>query len=507
MRLMGLGARAGGKGSRAMLGPALASALVAATASACLTAVPPRTSPPGPQTLILPGFRASPPARRGWRGVADRPSRTASFSKKSIGLIDETYADIFVRPLFVPPGLWPAAGEELVSAVLKDYAEATDLGPVSDWKRRSVRDRKAAYLSGKENADLSEEEIRLRVQDEDVSARKRVLFGLYLPPDLERAHRFFEIVVEFTEVFDFIPVREDRRVPLLDAVVKGLETVGPFDDLPGPSGDLARAVLAGDAEAARRAVEAGADAGAGLPDWTPFELAAFCDRRDLAGILDWDGGLAAVFGDRTASSPFLLALVAGRPGIATFLLETERPPGAGPPAGPPPLALAAALGHAEIVTWLLERGAAADAPTGGGWTPLMLACESGAAACAEALLAGGADPDLRSESGATALHAAVDCGRPEIMRALLAAGADVNARDGEGLSCLHVAVFHGDAGILGELLAAGADVNARAADGRTALSMAEADGQAVIADVLLKAGAKRLPAGGTAPGRAYLPGA
>lgn len=496
MRRMSGGARGWSPGVRAILGAALISALVAAAASACTTVMPPRASPPGSEVLTLPGLRISPPARRGWRGAADRPSRTASFSKKYSGFTrelfdDEAYADISIMPLFVPPALWSAAGEELISALLSDYAGTTGLGPDAKWKRRSLKGRRVEYSMRKELTDLSAEEIGLRISDQVVSVRVNSLFGLYFPPDLERAHRYFEIYIGITELNYFLRFHEDPRLPLLDAVVKRLEIVGPFEDLPGPTGALARAVLSGDIEAAKKAVDEGAAPGAGLPDWTPFEMAAFCDRRDLAGILDWNGGLAAVFGDETALRPLLLALISDRPEIAAFLLEKGRPSDAGPQDGPPPLALAAGLGYVEIVSELLKRGADVDARTRGGRTPLILACESGAADCAEALMTAGADLDLRAEDGGTALHAAVDWGRPEIMRELIANGAEVNIQDDEGWSCLHMAILHGDSGIVAELIAAGADVNARTDDGRTALSIAEAGGNAAIADLLLKAGAKK----------------
>lgn len=491
MRRIHGGARAGSPGFRAILG----AALIAAAASACTTVGPPRTAPPGSEALSLPGFRVSPPSRRGWRGEADRPSRTASFGKKYSGFLREwleleAYADILVKPLFVRPALWTAAGEDLLTAIKSDYAVAAGLGPEAVWKRRSVRGLRAYFTTRKELTGLSAEAIGLWTTSENVRVRMKVLCGLYFPSDLERTHRYFEIWIGITELNDILSVGEDLRLPLLDAVMEKLEALGPFEDLAGPAGSLARAVLAGDAEAARRAVDEGADADARLTDWTPFEMAAFCDRRDLAGILDRNGGLAAVFDDPAALRPFLLALIAGRPDIAAFLLDHGVAPATGPPDGPPPLALAAGLGYVEVVTGLLERGADVDARSHGGRTPLMLACESGAADCAEALMAAGAGLDLATESGGTALHAAADWGRSEIVRSLLANGADVDLQDNEGWSPLHVAVFHGDAGLVGELVAAGADVDANViATGRTALIQAIEDGKFDIARMLLDAGA------------------
>ncbi len=492
MRSVGVGLRGRRPGFRAVSAAAL---VAAAFASSCTAAMAPRSIPRTPHVLSLPGFKVPPPSRRGWRGAEDRPSRTASFWKKYSGffrewLEDEAYADILIKPLFVPPALWTAAGEELLTALKSGYAGEAGLEPEAVWKRRSVQGRRVEYTTGRELTDLSADDIGLWTSGQAVKVRTKVLRGLYLPPDLERAHRYFEIWIGITELNYFLSFQEDLRLPLLGAVVKSLEAVEPFDDLPGPTGSLARAVLAGDAAAARQAVDAGADANAGLPDWTPLEIAALCDRRDLAGILDRDGGLAAVFGDQAALRPFLLALIADRPEIAAFLLDLGAAPGTGPPDGPPALALAAGLGYVEIVRKLLELGADVDARSHGGRTPLMLACESGAADCAEALIASGTDLDLQSEGGGTALHAAVDWGRDEIMRSLLANGADINIQDNEGWSCLHVAIFHGDAAIVGELIAAGADVDANVhSTGRTALIQALEDGKFDIARMLLDAGA------------------
>jgi ankyrin repeat protein len=496
MRRADGGERGRKRGFRLRAGAVLVAAAVAASFAACAAATSPRSTPPESEILSLPGFRISPPSRRGWRGEEDRPSRTASFSKKYSGffrewLEDEAYADILVKPLFVPPALWTAAGEELLTALKTDYAEAAGLGPQTVWKRQSIRGRRVDHTTSKELTSHSPDAIGLWTSLEDIRVRMKVLRGLFFPPDLERTHRYFEIWVGITELNYFLSLHDDLRLSLLDALVKSLEMVGPFEGLPGPSGSLARAVLAGDAEAARKAVEDGADAEARLPDWTPFEMAAFLDRRDLAGILDRNGGLAAIFDDPTALRPFLLALVADRPDIAAFLLDHAAAPLTGPTDGPPPLALAAGLGYVEIVTGLLERGADVDALSRGIRTPLVLACESGAADCAEALMAAGAGLDLRSESGGTALHTAVDWGRPEIVRSLIAAGADVNVQDNEGWSPLHVAAFHGDAVIVGELLAAGARLDLRTGDGRTALAIAEAEGKRGVAGILLKAGAKK----------------
>ena len=496
MRLRDRGVRERRRMCRPLLGAAAVSVLLAASASACLTATSPRTAPPASKALSLPGFRVSPPPGRGWKGEADRPFRTASFSKKYGGLFravvdEQRRAEIFVKPLVVPPALWAAGGEELVSVLKTGYAESAGRGPALRWMPRPLGGRLVEYATREDFVDATSEDTGLDTFTEEPRFKENGLYGLFFPPDLETAHRYFEIYIRITEIDGILKLHEDERLPLLDAVVMGLEITGPFDDAAGPAGALARAVFAGDAEAALAAIAAGADPGAGPADWTPIEIAALGDRRDLADRLVRDGGLAEIFGADPPVTPFLLALVAGRPEIAALLLEKGAPAHSGAAdAGPAPILWAAALGYPEVVARLIEKGADIDVRAAGGRTPLMFACESGSLECAQALVEAGAGLDLQAEDGGTAVMTAVDWGRSEIMRLLLECGADVNIQDDEGWSCLLVAIFQGDAGLIGELIAAGADVDANVfSTGQTALLQALQGDEFDIARTLLTAGA------------------
>jgi ankyrin repeat protein len=480
---------------RSLLGKVAVSVFLAASASACLTATSPRTAPPASKALRLPGFRVSPPPGRGWKGEADRPFRTASFSKKYGGffraMVDEQHrAEIFIKPLVVPPALWAAGGEELVSALKTGYAGSAGHGPASRWMSRPIGERLVEYATREDFIDATEEDTGLDTFTEEPRFKENELYGLFFPPDLETAHRYFEIYIRITEIDGILKLHEDERLPLLDAVVKGLEITGPFEDLPGPTGALARAVVAGDGEAMIKAVEEGADFNAELPDWSLFEVAAHCDRHDIAGLLDRDGGLAAVFADAKVLTPVLLALVADQPDLAALLIDKGARTGADPAGGPPLLAMAAGLGYPGLVTKLVESGADVDVRAVGGRTPLMFACESGSLECGQILIEAGASLDLQAEDGGTAVMTAVDWGRSEIMRLLLENGADINMQDNEGWSCLLVATFQGDAGLVGELIAAGADVDANVfATGLTPLLQALQGDQFEIARTLLAAGA------------------
>ena len=170
-------------------------------------------------------------------------------------------------------------------------------------------------------------------------------------------------------------------------------STGRSPTFPGPAGALARAIVAGDSEAALKAVDEGAGVNATLSDWTPLEAAAACDRRDLAGMLVRDERLTGAFSWGTALTPLLLALVAGQPDIAAVLLEKgARVDGEAKEGALAPLPMAAVLGSPGVVSRLIERGADIDVRAVGGRTPLMFACESGSLECAQALIKAGRRP-------------------------------------------------------------------------------------------------------------------
>jgi len=443
----------------------------------------------------MPGFRVAAPPGKGWEGLAERSIRTATFSKKWGGFMreltdEQRRADIAVTALLVPPAQWSKEGKELVAFLKNENAIDAGPGVNSAWATLELAGRTIRYTKHDDFIDGTEESTGLDSATEEPQFKESRLCGLFFPPDLEGSNRYFEIIIRITSIDSVVKLHEDERLPLLKAVVEGLEIAGPFDDLAGPTGALARAVVAGDGEAMIKAVEEGADVNAELPDWSLFEVAAHCDRHDIAGLLDRDGGLAAVFADAKVLTPVLLALVADQPDLAALLIDKGARTGADPAGGPPLLAMAAGLRYPGLVTKLIESGADVDVRAVGGRTPLMFACESGSLECARILIEAGASLDLRAEDGGTALLTAVDWGRAEIMRLLLDSGAEINIQDNEGWSCLLVAIFQGDAGLVGELIAAGADVDANVfATGQTALLQALQGDKFEIARTLLAAGA------------------
>ena len=69
--------------------------------------------------------------------------------------------------------------------------------------------------------------------------------------------------------------------------------------------------------------------------------------------------------------------------------------------------------------------------------------------------------DLAGEVGGRALVESVTLGEPTLVKALLNAGVDIDSRRDDGATALHLAAFEGDAALVEELLACGADLSLR----------------------------------------------
>lgn len=199
---------------------------------------------------------------------------------------------------------------------------------------------------------------------------------------------------------------------------------------------LIEAADAGDLDAVRRLVEAGADVKA-------------ANRYGVAALP--------------------LACRNGNAEMVALLLEAGADANATLAGGETPLMIAARTGRADCVKLLLDAGAGIDATERRGQTALMWAAADGHAEAVELLLVRGADFRTPLKSGFTPLLFAVREGRAEVVRALVKAGADVNEatppgqagnrRPRTGTGPLMLAVENGHLEIALELVAAGADPN------------------------------------------------
>ncbi len=259
-------------------------------------------------------------------------------------------------------------------------------------------------------------------------------------------------------------------------------------------GALLLAAAAGRAEAARYALDQGAqvDARDGSAERRPaLVIATAAGHAHVVDLLlerGADAGAATVSG----ITPLMFAAHGDRAAIAARLLDA----GASPEdrdrrLGNTALHVAARRGALDTLKLLLARGAQVNAAsTGDGRTPLMLAARepAGLEAVIELLLHG-ADPNLRAHDGSTALMGAAVWGHGHIIATLLANGARPGDVSADGRSALHRAATTGRVEVMSQLIDAGAPLEPRAADGNTPLGAAVFFGRAEAVDRLLAGGA------------------
>jgi hypothetical protein len=127
-----------------------------------------------------------------------------------------------------------------------------------------------------------------------------------------------------------------------------------------------------------------------------------------------------------------------------------------------PLLVACEEGHIEVVRLLVEAGADKDqATTHYGYTPLYVACLKGQIEVVGLLVGAGADKDQANTDGYTPLSVACQEGHIEVVRLLVEAGADKDKSTTDGCTPLHCAAMHGYDTICMLLTFKGADLAAR----------------------------------------------
>jgi ankyrin repeat protein len=276
---------------------------------------------------------------------------------------------------------------------------------------------------------------------------------------------------------------------------------------------LHRAAHAGDADAVRALLQAGArvDA-ANRYGMTPLSLAAGGGHAALVTLL-LEGGASVRAADaalRDGQTTLMLAARAGAvPAIDALLAHGADANAAERRTGTTALMWAALDNRAESIRALVRGGARVNTrsartafphtPPGvigdpleegssyvgqtvlpkGSWTPLMYAARQGARDAAAALADAGADLNATDPDGSTALALAAINGHASVVALLLDKGADPNVADRTGMTPLYAAVdLHtmqlgfgrpdpppsvvaGSVDMIKALLARGADPNAR----------------------------------------------
>ena len=251
--------------------------------------------------------------------------------------------------------------------------------------------------------------------------------------------------------------------------------------------DVADAAMAGDREAVRTLLQAGADVDAPQIDGTTaLHWAVRRDDLDTAGLLI-RAGADVTAANRTGSTPMQLATLNGNAAMVERLLDAGADVDAPlNPDGDTALMMAARTGRPDAIRLLVSRGADVDASeTWGGTTALMWAVSEGHAETVELLIASGADVDARSRIYPVADAAGSEGPEPQDADPRAAPVAYSNG----GFTPLLFAAREGDLASARLLVAAGADVDAVASDGKGPLSLAIYNGNYELGSYLVEHGA------------------
>jgi cytohesin len=239
------------------------------------------------------------------------------------------------------------------------------------------------------------------------------------------------------------------------------------------------AVAAGDVEAVKQHLAAGADVNAKDEDGqTPLDRAVkFNVTTEIADLLRKHGG-------KTGEELKPVEPVA----------EAAKPEP--PTAKAPDISIHDAVEEGNIEAVKQHLAAGTDVNVKGGrmvGTPLHYAALEAHKEIIELLIAKGADVNAKDKHGRISLHLAALGGHKEIAELLIAKGADVNAKGMTGWTALHQAAIYGYKEIAELLIAEGADVNAKASSGiqlHTPLDEAIKQQRTETADLLRKHGGK-----------------
>jgi ankyrin repeat protein len=304
-----------------------------------------------------------------------------------------------------------------------------------------------------------------------------------------------------------------------------------------PADQLLNAAGKGDGAAVSRLLAAGADPNASVAgrnssgevvQTTALAVAARAGQLEAARLL-LDAGADPDRANAYGETPLLLAAGNGRLEVARLLLDAGADLNRAASDGHTPVMMTAGYGHPEALRLLLARGAAVDAADpNASRTAFHFACFNNQAECTEVLARAGCDVGLKDSEGKTGRELAEEEGHAAVLarlravvveqlRTVQAAGAAAELEpepaavggDWGPADQLVTAAAQGDGAAVSRLLAAGADPNAAVAGltpsgevvQTTALAVAARAGQLEAARLLLDAGAdpSRAASGGTTP--------
>ncbi|MBP0029761.1 ankyrin repeat domain-containing protein [Roseofilum sp. Guam] len=259
---------------------------------------------------------------------------------------------------------------------------------------------------------------------------------------------------EGLSAFDWATFNQDTQV------FEVLRSFGIIDTQIFPSLDeiLLKAAVAGAVDAARSAIEQGADVNTRDPrrdtrNKTPLMLAAREGHVDMVNLL-----LSA------GANPNLDDLAGGEvPFYFSGSYHTDFLKQHGYQAGRTALMLAVEASHLNVIEALLAAKPDLNQQDGLNVTALMIACEKGHLDIVQRLLAEGADINVQAK-GVSALNIAVWEKHEEIALFLIHQGADFLVQSQEGDTLLMRAARMGSLALVQLLLSKGMDVNARNGD-------------------------------------------
>lgn len=151
-----------------------------------------------------------------------------------------------------------------------------------------------------------------------------------------------------------------------------------------------------------------------------------------------------------------------------------------------PLTLAIQGDHVEVAEMLLERGADAAFVGSGGATPLHAAADRGHVNLCRALLGRGADVNATAGSRRSPLHLAARHGRDEVIGALFEGGARINEKDATGRTALHLAMMRPRTETARLLVKLGSNVGISEPGGIVPLERAASRGATQLFDMILE---------------------